>query len=234
MNTLRSRVEAVRERIARAAGKAGRLPSEVTLVAVSKTRPATDIAAVAALGLRHFGENRVQEAATKLPQFEGDATFHLIGHLQSNKARVAARLFQVIQSVDSLRLAERLNRIAAEVGEESLPVFVQADLAGEKAKFGVPEPELPRTLERTAEMESLRVRGLMILPPAGPEPEAARPWFVRLRELAERFAAAGLLPNPPELSMGMSHDFEVAIEEGATTVRVGTAIFGPRQSPPAN
>ncbi len=225
MSEFRTRIEAVRERIERAAERAGRSASDVTLVAVSKTRPARDIDAAARLGLRHFGENRVQEAAGKLPQVQASGiTAHLIGHLQGNKARTAAGLFPVIQSVDSAKLAERLHRLA----DAPLSVFVQADLAGEAGKSGVPEAELPETLERMAELDRLRTRGLMLLPPFHPDPEGARPWFARLRELALRLAAGGLLPDPPELSMGMSHDFEAAIGEGATLIRVGTAIFGPR------
>ncbi len=221
---IRERIESVQERVRRAAEAAGRDPAEVTLVAVSKTRPAAAIEAAVAVGLRHFGENRVQEAAAKLPLVQAPITAHLIGHLQSNKARLAVGLFPVIQSVDSVRLAARLNRLA----ETKLAVFAQVDLAGEEAKSGIPEAELPGALEALGPLDRLSVRGLMLIPPFDPDPERVRPWFARLRELAERSAAAGLLPDPPELSMGMSHDFEVAIAEGATTVRVGTAIFGPR------
>ncbi len=228
MTGLRSRIDAVRERIDRAAGRTGRSPAEVTLMAVSKTRPAGDIEAAARLGLRHFGENRVQEAAGKLPRIQAGITAHLIGHLQGNKARAAVDLFPMIQSVDSRRLAERLNRIASAVREKPLPVLAQADLAGEAGKFGIPEAELPDVLEAMAGLAFLRVRGLMILPPYHADPEGTRPWFARLRVLGERLAASGLLPDHPELSMGMSHDFEQAIEEGSTMVRVGTAIFGPR------
>lgn len=227
------RVAAVRERIARAAERASRPPESVTLVAVSKTFPADDVRAAFAAGVRDFGENRVQEAEPKIEALEGLSAaglrWHLIGHLQSNKARRAAALFHTVQSLDSLELGRKLAREAQQAGSE-LPVLVQVDLAGETTKFGLPEPELMGVLEALRGTAGLRVDGLMVLPPFFDEPEHARPFFRRLRALHEQAVAAGLLAGR-ELSMGMSHDFEVAVEEGATMVRVGTALFGGR--PPA-
>jgi pyridoxal phosphate enzyme (YggS family) len=226
------RVAAVRERIARAAERASRRPGEVTLVAVSKTHPEEAVRAAFAAGVRDFGENRVQEAEPKVAAtadlVASGLRWHLVGHLQSNKARKAAALFGVVQSVDSLDLAERLARIGAET---SRPVrtLVQVDLAGEETKFGLPEADLLPTLEALRGKEGLRVEGLMVLPPFLDDPEKVRPFFRRLRALGERAAAAGLLLGR-ELSMGMSHDLEAAIEEGATIVRVGTAIFGERKA----
>jgi pyridoxal phosphate enzyme (YggS family) len=226
------RVAAVRERIARAVERASRPPGEVTLVAVSKTHPAEAVRAAFAAGIRDFGENRVQEAEPKIACTVDLAAsglrWHLVGHLQSNKARRAAGLFRVIQSVDSLELAERLARVGAETGRP-VRTLVQVDLAGETTKFGMPETELLPVLESLRGKESLRIDGLMVLPPYLEDPEDVRPYFRRLRSLRDRAQAAGLLQGR-ELSMGMSHDFEAAIEEGATIVRVGSAIFGERRA----
>jgi pyridoxal phosphate enzyme (YggS family) len=226
------RVAAVRERIARAAERASRPPGEVTLVAVSKTHPAEAVRAAFAAGIRDFGENRVQEAEPKIACTADLAAsglrWHLVGHLQSNKARRAAGLFGVIQSVDSLELAERLARVGAETGRP-VRTLVQVDLAGEATKFGLPEADLLPLLEALRGREGLRVEGLMLLPPLFDDPEEVRPYFRRLRLLRDRAQAAGTLEGR-ELSMGMSHDFEAAIEEGATIVRVGTAIFGERKA----
>jgi hypothetical protein len=222
------RVLAVRDRIARAAERASRAPAEVTLVAVSKTHPAEAVRAAWSAGIRDFGENRVQEAEPKIAATADLAgvRWHLVGHLQSNKARRAAALFEVVQSVDSLDLARRLSRAAAEAGR-TLRALVQVDLAGEETKFGLPERELVPTLEALQGAEGLRLEGLMLLPPLFEDPEGARPFFRRLRQLRDEARAAGLLAGG-ELSMGMSHDLEPAVEEGATVVRVGTAIFGER------
>ncbi len=224
------RVAAVRERIARSAERASRPPEEVTLVAVSKTFPADAVRTAFGAGVRHFGENRVQEGDAKVAVL-GDLrsaglTWHFIGHLQSNKARKAASLFDVVQSVDSVDLAGRLARSAFEAGR-TLRALVQVDLAGETRKFGIPEAEVPAALEAIRDLKGLRVEGLMVLPPFLDDPEELRPYFRRLRLLRDRVAAAGLIAGD-ELSMGMSHDFEAAIEEGATIVRVGSAIFGER------
>jgi pyridoxal phosphate enzyme (YggS family) len=226
------RVAAVRERIARAADRASRSPGDVTLVAISKTHPADAVRAAFEAGVRDFGENRVQEAEPKIAATADLAAsglcWHLVGHLQSNKVRRAAALFGVVQSVDSLELAERLARFGAEAGR---PVrgLVQVDLAGEETKFGLPEAELLPVLEALRGKEGLRIEGLMVLPPYFEDPEQARPHFRRLRSLHDLAQAAGLLEGH-HLSMGMSHDFEAAVEEGATIVRVGTAIFGERKA----
>jgi len=226
------RVAAVRERIARAVERASRPPGDVRLVAISKTHPPQAVRAAFVAGVRDFGENRVQEAEPKITATadlrESGLRWHLVGHLQSNKARRAAALFEVVQSLDSLDLALRLARFGAESGQP-VRALVQVDLAGEETKFGLPEAELLPVLEALRGKEGLRIEGLMVLPPFFEEPERARPYFRRLRSLHDQAQAAGLLEGR-ELSMGMSHDFEAAVEEGATIVRVGTAIFGDRQA----
>ncbi|HJS58082.1 MAG TPA: YggS family pyridoxal phosphate-dependent enzyme [Vicinamibacteria bacterium] len=223
------RAAAVRERIARAAARAGRSADEITLVAVCKTFPAEAVREAFEAGLRDFGENKVQEAERKLGGLQAlrgeGARFHLVGHLQGNKARKALGLFDVIQSVDSIELGHRLERLGAELGR-TVDVLVQVDLAGDQSKFGLDEAHLFPALHALRGLKQVRTRGLMILPPLE-EPEASRPFFRRLRELGQRAQREGLL-YACELSMGMSGDFEVAIEEGATIVRVGTAIFGER------
>jgi pyridoxal phosphate enzyme (YggS family) len=229
---IRDRVTAVRERITRAAERVSRTPDEITLVAVSKTHPAEAVREAFAAGVRVFGENRVQEAEPKIGSTTDLAgsglRWHLVGHLQSNKARRAAGLFDLVQSVDSLDLATRLAGLGAGRGRP-VRALVQVDLAGEETKFGLPEAELLPTLEALRGLEGISIEGLMVLPPLFEDPEAARPFFRRLRELRDRAAAADLLAAR-ELSMGMSHDLEVAVEEGATMVRVGTAIFGERRA----
>jgi hypothetical protein len=226
------RVAAVRERIARAAERASRSPDDVTLVAISKTHPPEAVRDAFAAGVRDFGENRVQEAEPKIASTSDLAAaglrWHLVGHLQSNKARRAAGLFGLVQSLDSLDLGERLARIGAELGRP-VRALVQVDLAGEETKFGLPEAGLLPALEALRGREGLRVEGLMVLPPFLDDPEEARPYFRRLRSLRDRATEAGLLGGGT-LSMGMSHDFEAAVEEGATIVRVGTAIFGERKA----
>ena len=219
----------VRERIAAACARAGRRAEDVRLIAISKTFPAECIRQAYEAGLRDFGENRVQEAAAKRPALADlNVTWHLVGHLQSNKAKPARELFQWIHSVDSLRLAERLDKVAAPRGEK-LPVLIEVNLGGEAAKTGAEPSAVIALAEALSRLETLELRGLMAIPPFLDEPEMVRPYFRRLRELREEIAARDF-PNVSmqELSMGMSHDFEVAIEEGATMVRVGTAIFGPR------
>jgi pyridoxal phosphate enzyme (YggS family) len=227
------RLATVRERVARAASRSGREASAVTLVGVSKTHPAAAVRAAFEAGLLAFGENKVQEAEGKV-QALGDLRprglrWHLVGHLQSNKARKAVPLFDVVHSVDSADLGRRLHAAAAESGRV-LDVLVQVDLAGEATKHGLPEADLLPALEALRGLASLRVLGLMVLPPLHDDPEETRPFFRRLRARRDEAAARGLLQGA-ELSMGMSHDFEVAIEEGATLVRVGTALFGERPSP---
>ncbi|MFL6468628.1 MAG: YggS family pyridoxal phosphate-dependent enzyme [Pyrinomonadaceae bacterium] len=223
MNNFLSNLNAVRSRIAAAAARAGRNPNEIKLVAVSKTHSPETIRVAIASGLTVLGENKVQEAEGKILEIGRDGIeWHLIGHLQSNKARKAVQMFDVIQSVDSIELAKRLERICIEEGRAELPVFVQVDLAGEETKSGISESELSLLLEYLSTCERLSFEGLMTLPPLSEDAEVTRPYFRRLCEIRDRVSPGG------ELSMGMSHDFEVAIEEGATLVRVGTAIFGER------
>jgi len=228
-----SRVAAVRERIARAAARAGRSPDDVTLIAVSKTQPPEVVREGFEAGLRHFGENKVQEAEDKIAALsdlraEG-LRWHMIGHVQSNKGRRAAELFDAVDSVDDVTLAKRLER-GSEAARKQLPVLIQVDLGQEPTKFGLDEAHLFPTLEQLRGYKAVRVEGLMAIPPLVEDPEEARPYFRRLRELLEQARGQGLLRGR-SLSMGMSHDFEVAIEEGATHVRVGTALFGERQKP---
>jgi pyridoxal phosphate enzyme (YggS family) len=229
---IQDRVAAVRDRIARAARRAGRAVDEVTLVAISKTHPAEAVREAFAAGLRHFGENKVQEAEGKLGAL-GDlhaegARWHLVGHLQTNKVGKAAALFDAVHSVDSLRVAERLERSAGDL-HRTIEVLVQVDLAGEETKSGLPPAQLDPLLEQLRGFKALRPVGLMLLPPLAEDPEEARPLFRRLREMRDDLRARNLLVDG-RLSMGMSHDLEVAVEEGATHVRVGTAIFGERRA----
>jgi pyridoxal phosphate enzyme (YggS family) len=225
---LRARLEDVRARIARAAGRAGRDPASIRLIAVSKTFPAEFVRAAAAAGQIDFGENKVQEALVKMEQTADLALrWHLIGHLQSNKAKKAAR-FDVVQSIDEAALVRRLDE-AAEAAARRIDLLVQVDLAGETTKHGATEDALAAIFEAARSARACRCVGLMIIPPAVDEPEAARPYFQALREVRDRLLARGVDASMlQELSMGMSHDFEVAVEEGATLVRVGTAIFGGR------
>lgn len=229
---LRERAAAVLGRIEAAARRAGRDPREVTLVAVSKTHPAALVREARDAGLGVFGENRAQEAEAKVVELKAEAPavrWHLIGTLQANKARKAARLFDLIHSVDSAALVERLERVCAEDGRAALDVLLQVDLAGEETKGGAGERELPALAEALRVCERVRCRGLMILPPFYDDAERVRPFFQRLRALRDEWGGRGLFRDGAgELSMGMSHDYEVAVEEGATLVRVGTAIFGER------
>lgn len=220
------------ERIASAAARSGRSAEDVRLVAVSKTHSPDLIRDAIAAGVRSFGENKVQEAEGKIAEVGRDAAeWHLIGHLQSNKVRKAIQLFDVIQSVDSTELAARLERICNEEGRSQLSVFIQVDLAGETTKSGVAEDDLPKLVSYLRECERLKLDGLMIIPPFFDDPESSRPYFQSLRVLRDRMAAEGAFTGGRgELSMGMSHDFEVAIEEGATIVRIGTAVFGERRT----
>jgi pyridoxal phosphate enzyme (YggS family) len=243
---LRARLEEVRRRIELCARRAGRDPASITLVAVSKTHPASLVAQAIRAGARDLGENRVQEAEEKIEEIKrsGDggarARWHLIGHLQSNKARRAVRAFDVIHTVDSVALAERLERVCEEEDRAELPVLVQLSLAGEAAKAGAEVSELPSIVERINSCARVRLLGLMTMPPFFDDAEQARPFFRRLRELRDEWRARGAFVNGDNggdgagaLSMGMSHDYEAAIEEGATLVRVGTAIFGAREKPRA-
>jgi len=222
--TLAERLAETAAQIARAAERANRNPREIKLVAVSKTHPARVIREAIEAGARVFGENKVQEAEGKILEIGRErAEWHLIGHLQSNKARKAVRLFDVIHSLDSLELATRLERICEEEGRANLSVFVQVDLAKEATKNGVEEKDLSELVAFLSRARHLKFDGLMTLPPFYEDLEQVRPFFRRLREIRDLVCPGG------ELSMGMSHDFAVAIEEGATIIRVGTAIFGERE-----
>ena len=233
MSEIAKNVARVEERIAAACRRVGRRRDDVRLVAVSKTVPPERIREAYEAGLRDFGENRVQEAERKLPELrELEITWHMIGHLQTNKARTARALFRWIHSIDSLRLAQRLDRDSegAELaGGSLLPVLVEVNLSGEASKSGVAESVAVDLARAISALPNLSLSGLMTVPPVTDDPEGARPYFARLRGLA-RVIDSTRLPNVrmDELSMGMSHDFEVAIEEGATLVRVGSAIFGER------
>lgn len=227
--TIAANLERVRERMARAAERAGRRPGDITLIAVSKTFPAEAIRAAYELGLHDFGENRVQEWEAKLAALGDlrDATWHLIGHLQSNKARKAAQLFHRVDSVDSLSLAQKLEAAAHAEGKR-LEVLIEVHLGGEESKSGAAVAELPALAEAILPLSNLDLRGLMAVPPFAENAEDVRRYFRELRELRDdlqRRTGREL----PVLSMGMSHDFEVAIEEGATEIRVGTGIFGERK-----
>jgi len=222
----------VRERIQAAAMRAGRDADDITLMAVSKTFPAHSIREAYEAGIRQFGENRVQEFAGKVKDLDdlGEARWHMIGHLQSNKATKASELFHAVDSVDSFKLAEKLNEAAIKANK-TLAVLIEINVGGEEAKTGVApgSPELDHLLSAARQLERLQVKGLMTIPPFFDEPEATRSYFRTLRELRDQIAARNLPGiEMAALSMGMSHDFEVAIQEGSTCVRVGTAIFGER------
>jgi hypothetical protein len=229
---LRARLADVRDRIARAAGRVGRDPATVTLVAISKTFTADHIKAAADCGQTDFGENKVQEALEKMDQTADlPIRWHLVGHLQSNKAKKAGTLFDVVHSVDRAAISSLLNEGASAVGR-SIELLAQVDLAREPTKHGTRADELPALFQAAAGLSAVRFTGLMLLPPAVGDPEQARPYFRALRALKEELAARGANQTMlAEMSMGMSHDFEVAIEEGSTIVRVGTAIFGERSRP---
>jgi pyridoxal phosphate enzyme (YggS family) len=223
-------LEAVRKRIQSAAAAAGRNPDEIKLVAVSKTYPAAVLREAIVAGIYVFGENKVQEAEGKIGEVgRYAAEWHLIGHLQSNKARKAVQLFDTIHSVDSLELATRLERICIEENRPALSVLVQVDLAAEESKGGIDEDQLQPLVNYLKICRRLMFAGLMVLPPYFDNAEDARPYFRKLRQIRDRLAAENAFGDRTgDLSMGMSHDFEIAIEEGATIVRVGTALFGAR------
>ncbi|MBI3127505.1 MAG: YggS family pyridoxal phosphate-dependent enzyme [Candidatus Tectomicrobia bacterium] len=231
MTSLNERLESVRARIAAAARRAGRRPEEVRLVAVSKTRPPERVAEAIHAGVEIIGENRVQEARDKRlamdPALAGRAQWHLIGSLQRNKARQVIGLFDMVETVDSLPLAEELARRAEASGAAPLRVLLQVNTGEESQKGGAAPAALPGLLEGASRLEALRVEGLMCIPPLGRAPEESRPHFRLLRKLRDEAQGRGFA-SLRELSMGMSGDFELAIEEGATFVRIGTAIFGPR------
>lgn len=224
-----ARVADIRRRMAEAAERSGRSASSVRLVAVSKYRSAEEIGEALKAGITEIGENRVQEAEQKQPLVESrHVVWHLVGHLQRNKAKRAVHMFDWIHSLDSLGLAQRLDRLAEECGKRQR-VLVQVDLAGEETKSGLSATELFDALDRMERLPHLSIEGLMVLPPFLSDPEAVRPYFARLRELRDQARERKLVRGTlEELSMGMTHDFEVAIEEGSTMVRIGTALFGER------
>ncbi len=225
VSTTADRLEAVRLRIAEACRRAGRSLEDVTLVAVTKGFPPEAVREATAAGLTHFGENRVQEAQDKLPQLADLSprpTWHMVGHLQTNKVKTALSLFDIIQSVDSLHLAEAISRRAPQSAR--VPVLLEVNVAGEAAKYGFAPDELPAQTEAIRSLSGIEVRGLMTVAPLADDPENVRPVFRELRRLNE---SLGLR----DLSMGMTADFEVAVEEGATIVRVGRAVFGERIQP---
>ncbi|MGD0207110.1 MAG: YggS family pyridoxal phosphate-dependent enzyme [Verrucomicrobiota bacterium] len=223
---LAANLDSIQKRIAAAGGRAGRDPDSVILLAVTKSQPPEVVQAAAKLGLIFFGENKVQEAKAKMPLCPGNLRWHMIGHLQSNKCRDAVELFKMIQSVDSLSLAQEINK-RAEQAARTVPVLIEVNVAGEASKFGYQPEQLLAELKELNALPRIEIHGLMTVPPWSAEAEKARPHFRRLRGIkaqCEQILGAPL----PDLSMGMSGDFEIAIEEGATMVRIGTALFGPR------
>jgi PLP dependent protein len=228
MGTVADNLNAVQERIAKAAARVGRDPEGVTLVAVTKTMPVERIREAIDAGQRVFGENRVQEAQAKIEALGREVQWHLIGHLQRNKVKFVCDLFDLIESVDSLSLAQDINARAARHGIV-MPILIQVNIGDETTKSGVAASDTLALVQQVATLPHLALKGLMCVPPIVEVAEHARPYFVELRTLAEQIGRERI-PNVAmsELSMGMSHDFEVAIEEGATMVRVGSAIFGPR------
>ena len=229
MNELPDRLQAIRDRITTAASKAGRDPASVELLAVSKTFPAESIREAVAAGQLLFGESKAQELIAKVPQLPASLQWHLIGHLQSNKVRKILPLVKFIHSIDSLDLARDVDRIAAELGLYP-KVFIEVNVAAESTKHGFNAATLRASLEALYALRRLEIQGLMCIPPFDPDPTKSRPYFIQLRELRDKLEQLGGAPLPL-LSMGMSHDFEIAIEQGATIVRVGSAIFGERPAP---
>lgn len=219
----------VRSQIKEAAERCGRNPDEIRLVAVSKRMPTEAIAEAHQCGQLIFGENYLQDALKKIEQLDQSLQWHFIGHLQSNKARMAAELFQVIETIDRLKIARALDRHAGEL-DKTVEILIQVNVGREPQKSGVLPEETKGLIEQIRPFTNLKVRGLMTMPPYGRKPEASRPWFRELKQLSVQLADIGLFEDNDsvELSMGMSGDFSVAIEEGATLVRVGTAIFGTR------
>ena len=235
MSDIADRINQVRERIAQAARQAGRDPNEITLMAVSKTHPPQSIIAAYRAGIRIFGESRVQEFAAKVGALQSlkDAQWILIGHLQSNKANKAAELFNGVHSVDSLRLLERLNAAREKLELSPLDVLIEINVGGEAAKSGLPAESdaIQELLNAAPNLSHVQIRGLMTIPPHTEDPEGARPYFRKLRSLRAKITQCKFpAVSMDQLSMGMSHDFEVAIEEGSTCVRIGTAIFGERST----
>jgi PLP dependent protein len=221
-------LNSIRQRIAAASARAGREENAVTLLAVSKTHPSETIQTAVACGLLHFGENKIQEAKAKIPLSPSKARWQFIGHLQSNKVRDAVELFEMIQGVDSLSIAKEISK-RAEQSAKTMPILLEVNVAGEASKFGYKPELLLAELDELNALPKIEVHGLMAIPPFAPVAERSRPYFQRLREL--KMECEKILGVPlPHLSMGMSGDFEIAIEEGATIVRIGTALFGERNS----
>jgi pyridoxal phosphate enzyme (YggS family) len=227
---IKEQVENIRERIAAAALRVGRDPGEILVVAVAKTFPASAVKEAIAAGINDIGENRVQEAKAKIPEIDAPCRWHMVGHVQTNKARLAVRLFDWIQALDSLKLARELEKAGSGLGKR-VRTFVEVNLGQEPSKTGVAEVELFSLLEQAGAFPHLSIEGLMVMPPYDPDPEAVRPFFRRLRTLRDEAASRCPHLALTQLSMGMSHDFEVAVEEGATMLRIGTAIFGARPAP---
>jgi len=228
---IRENYERIKREIEEACKRAGRSPEEVKVLAATKTRTPEEILEAYEAGVRLFGENRVQEAREKIPQLRekmAEAKWHMIGHLQTNKVKYAVHLFDCVESVDRKALVDELVKRLKKEGKESLPVLIEVKLSPEESKHGCPPEEVEELLEYTLQFPELKVKGFMTVPPYYDEVELVRPFFIRLREIRdkmeERFGA-----KFPELSMGMSHDFKVAVEEGATIVRIGTALFGQRR-----
>jgi pyridoxal phosphate enzyme (YggS family) len=225
VTALRQAVGAVQERIAAAAARSGRRPADVTLVAVTKTQPVERIRQAYDLGLRDFGENRLEEAESKHTQLPADARWHMVGHIQSRKAARAVQPYRLVHSLDNLKLAVRLDRFASEAAA-ILSVLLEVNVSGEAAKYGFPPERIHDAVEQIMDLHHVRIQGLMAMAPVVPTAEAARPVFVALRVLRDSLTRSFPEVDWSHLSMGMSDDFEVAIEEGATIVRIGRAIFG--------
>jgi pyridoxal phosphate enzyme (YggS family) len=218
----------IRQRIEQSCGRAGRNPHSITLLAVSKNQPPSAVEAANGLGLTLFGESKVQEAKAKIPECSSRVHWHLIGHLQTNKCRDAVQMFEMIQSVDSLALAEEINKRAEQIGK-NMPILLEVNVAAESSKYGYSPDKLLADLQKINQLSRLEIHGLMTVPPWSPDLEKVRPVFRSLRELklqCEEILGASL----PQLSMGMTGDFEIAIEEGSTLIRIGTGLFGPRRS----
>jgi len=225
--TFSERLDEIKRRIGAACEKAGRDPDGVRIMAASKTQPPEKIREAADCGIKLFGENRVQEGRQKIPLSPSNLEWHMIGHLQTNKAREAVRLFKMIHSVDSAKLLAAVDAAGEQTGRLT-PVFLEINVSGEGSKFGLAPENVPEVLKLANDLKRVEIKGLMTMPPAAEDPETARPFFRRLRELRDQWRDRSGF-SLDELSMGMSHDFEVAVEEGATIVRLGTILFGERQ-----
>ncbi|MBN1552486.1 YggS family pyridoxal phosphate-dependent enzyme [bacterium] len=222
------RLEDVRERVYKAALRSGRDPDTIAIVAVSKTHASEQITEVINAGQRILGESRVQEALEKIPMFDSSIEWHLVGHLQTNKVKYAVKLFRLIHSVDSIKLVDEVNRRSLDM-DHVQPILLQVDVSGEISKHGLELPKIPQFIHHVSTLKGVKLKGLMTIPPYFDDPEEVRPYFRKLHELSKKLPKWGYPSDSKiELSMGMTHDFEIAIEEGATIVRIGTAIFGSR------